>query len=161
MISEDLVALAAVIEGFGSVGILLFTVYQVWHMRKELRQANVQTCFSIELEVYEARRRFEDASVEVLKRRSETKSLPETERESEKTTEETLLLTRRFDAAKEAYFSELDRLCSYILRKRLEEKDFKEDWAPLIGELVDGNKEDFRVKYINILRLNKKWGDGY
>ena len=158
---EFLVSIATIVEGFGSLGILLFTLYQVYCMRKELKQANVQTCFSIELEIYEARRRFEDASAAVLKWRNEVAELPKKKQKSDKVQNKTRVLSLEYNTAKEAYFSEIDRLCSYLVSRKLDEKDFREDWGSLIGELVDGNKDEFRDKYVNILKLNKKWGDGY
>ena len=146
---------AAIIEGFGSLGILAFTLYQVYCMKKELKQANVQTCFSIELEIYEARRRLARASNDILRWQDEVANWTDKKKQMHrKKTEE---LKYAYDEAKEAYYSEFDRLSSYILSKRLNEKDFRNDWAPLLKELLDGNREEIVKKYENIAKLNSRW----
>jgi len=151
------VAIAAIVEGFGSLGILVFTLYQVSCMKKELKQANVQTCFSIELELYEARRRYEDTSAELIKWKNEYESM--SEEEQKKLGQRKIELTLAFNSSKEAYFSEVDRLCSYILSNKLSENDFCADWAPLIDDLYIGFKEEIEKKYSNIVSLHRRWGD--
>lgn len=150
---SDLSSIATVIEGFGSIGILVFTFYQVRCMKNELKQANIQTCFNIELEIYESRRQFQDTSNEVLEWSNEIKNLSNKENYKDKTR----ALSLKLNAAKEAYFSEIDRLCSYIIRRRLDEKDFRDDWAPLIGELVRQYNEEIINKYKHIFDLYIKW----
>lgn len=146
---------ATVIEGFGSVGILLFTLYQVCHMRKELRQSNVQTCFSIEREIYEARRRLETANAAIFSWQSEHDSM--NKMKQKKHADRTKTLAQEQAAAKEAFFSELDRLCSYIIRGQLNGEDFKADWHPLVKELVSEFNEEINKKYEHISELNDLW----
>lgn len=146
--------IAAIIEGFGSVIMLAIAIVQVRQMNKELKQANVQTCFNIELELYEARRRWEDA----LRRYQEwsNKHLKKTSTHNSEW-QQFKLVVMELNAAKEAYYSELDRFCSYIYRGKLTETDFQEDWAPLISKLVDNDKGELQDKYDNIIKLNDKW----
>lgn len=146
---------ATVIEGFGSVGILLFTFYQVCHMRKELRQSNVQTCFSIEREIYEARRRLETADAAIFSWQLEYDSMKE--KKQKKHADRTKTLALELEAAKEAFFSEMDRLCSYIIRGQLNGEDFRADWHPLIKELVSEYNEEINKKYEHISELNDLW----
>ena len=148
-------AIAAIIEGFGSLGILLFTLYQIYCMKKERKQANVQTCFSIELEIYEARRRLSSASNEILKWQNEIAGW--TDKKKKKHQKKTEELSVIYAESKEAYFSELDRFCSYILSKKLQECDFRKDWAPLLEDLMKGHRDEIEQNYENIARLNMRW----
>ena len=124
---------------------LLVAIIQLWIVRKELRLANVEACFTFEVELFAARRKFGDC----------LRELDAYDGKDKKRLTELWLAMKE---ARESFFNILDRLCAYILQGKLKEGDFREDYAPMLREVVGGFEETLvDGNYQHIRKLNAAW----
>lgn len=131
-----------------AVGVLI-ALFELGFMRRDLRYSSVTTNFALELELYKAKRFLAEKRSELEKYADGKKTKPmELER-----------LQGELSEAREDYFNVLDRLCSYILQKKLCRKDFKADYEKALKDVVSehGDTDEFKEYYTNINKLNDKW----
>ena len=141
-----------------SIIALLIAWSQLSNLNKTLNASNLMAIFNIE---FELNRRKERLS-EIRKKNEEyfqtfsDKKLTQQEKDYVK------ILDGDRKEATENYLNVFDRLCYFVLNKKLDEADFKLDYRDMLFRTIQEDKENTfnsSTRFRNMIKLYDKWKD--
>ena len=157
MILQDLGNIGDLIAGIATVGAVLIAWYQLRNLNKNLIASNLMTIFEIEFELNRRKERLSEIrqkNEEFLLKFKEQKP-NENERELIKA------LEGNRKEAYENYLNVFDRLCYFVINKKLDENDFRLEYRDMLFDTIQSDNNTFGTgtKYRNMVKLFNNWKD--
>jgi hypothetical protein len=140
------------VAAFVGVGIAWF---QLRGMKKSLEHSNLMSVFEIEFEMGRKKERYANARqhvLDVLNGRAEDR-LTDNEKEYLKT------LNSFVKESQEDYYNVFDRICEFIVLKKLDENDFRLAYRDMLFDTIESNKGKFdtTTRFRNMVKLYDVW----
>lgn len=142
-----------IIQGTGVV----VAAFGLWYLAAQVkkaadanRTASVMLVLTLEQAVSDNREKLAAVALKALD--PKLQSAPESERKAAK-----LALDERV----EEYLNSVDRLCACIIRKHVDEAEYRQDYRNTIIEIVKDYEERFRAnsRHRNIIKVHHAWSD--
>lgn len=158
MCIELLSAIGSVIAGIGGISAAIIAWYQLSNLNKSVQYSNLMTIFDIEFELNRRKERLSEIrknNSEILQKIKAKGTQPtQEEKESIK------LLDNHRKEAYENYINVFDRLCYFVLKKKLDEEDFRLEYRDMLFKTIEEDKENtFSTgsKARNMVKLYNRW----
>ena len=158
MCLQNLSAIGGIIAGIGTVATAAIAWFQLSNLNKSLVANNLMTIFEIEFELNRRKERLSEirkANEEVLH-----KFL------SQKPTDDDISMIKILDGhrkeAYENYLNVFDRLCYFVIKKKLDEADFRLEYRDMLFKTIQDDKEgtfNTGTKFRNMEKLYNDWKD--
>ena len=136
---QELGSLGGMLAGIGAIATAAIAWFQLSNLNKSLTANNLMTIFEIEFELNRRKERLSEI-------RKSNEQLLHKFKTQKPTTEEKAIIKLLDGHRKEAYENYLnvfDRLCYFVLRKKLEEEDFRLEYRDMLFQTI----EDDKVRY--------------
>ncbi|WGK69503.1 hypothetical protein P0082_01185 [Candidatus Haliotispira prima] len=145
MTIEILNSVIAGLSALATIGICTIAFYQLKGLRNNI---TLQIVSDMERELYERKKALDSASTELWR----LSLNPISEELIE-------ILKLKLSMAGEDYFNAVERLAFLILKKHLDERNWKSQYKDLIFDIVEQNENIFGITtpYTNIVALYGKW----
>lgn len=156
MCLEIIGAIGGIVAGIGAIGTVAIAWFQLSNLNKSLVASNLMTIFEIE---FELNRRKERLS-EIRKENEELlhKFTQQTPTENDRKLIQTLDGHRK--EAYENYLNCFDRLCYFVIKKKLDEDDFRLEYRDMLFNTIQDDKEgtfNTGTKFRNMEKLYNEW----
>jgi len=152
---ELVAALASVITAIASIGGFIAAFFQLKGIRENIKLGveeqklnGLRVVLEIETQMNERKVHFDKVAREL--REAEQRGADQASIE---------ILADHFETAKENYFNALDRLCFCILKKYLDERDWRSEYRNVLNNTIQTYENDFleASPYRNTKELNRLW----
>lgn len=142
-------------QGIGALVAAYIAWKEVPHLVKEYQNSKLMSNFEIEFELYKRKARLNEI-------REENKQYAiHLEAGHEGYSQKGLeVKDSQYNEAVEDYLNIFDRLCYYILKKRLSDDDFKTQFRDALRQDIEGFQKQFSspaTPYKNMVQLHQKW----
>ncbi len=137
---------------------LLIAWFQLSNLNKTLNASNLMAIFNIE---FELNRRKERLS-EIRKKNEEYLHSLSGKQLSQQEKNYVRILDGDRKEANENYLNVFDRLCYFVLNKKLNEEDFKLDYRDMLFKTIQEDSENTfnsGTRFRNMVKLYNKWKD--
>jgi hypothetical protein len=137
---------------------LLIAWFQLSNLNKTLNASNLMAIFNIE---FELNRRKERLS-EIRKKNEEYLHSLSGKQLSQQEKNYVRILDGDRKEANENYLNVFDRLCYFVLNKKLSEEDFKLDYRDMLFKTIQEDSENTfnsGTRFRNMVKLYNKWKD--
>ncbi len=155
---QNLALIGGVIAGIGSVATAAIAWFQLSGLNKSLVANNLMTIFEIE---FELNRRKERLS-EIRKGNEEFLNKFRSQTPSEEDKSMIKLLDGHRKEAYENYLNVFDRLCYFVIKKKLDENDFRLEYRDMLFKTIQDDQEgtfNTGTKFRNMEKLFNEWKD--
>ena len=156
MCMETWTMIGGLLAGIGGIGTAIIAWYQLSNLNKSLTASNLMTIFEIEFELNRRKERLSEI-------RKENEQLLFKYKSKKPSDEEKEILKSLDGHRKEAYENYLnvfDRLCYFVLKKKLDEEDFRLEYRDMLFKTVQEDKEgtfNTGTKFRNMEKLFNQW----
>lgn len=157
MCQTDWNLILGIITAIGSLLTVMIAYYQLSNLNKSLTASNLMTIFEIEFELNRRKERLAEI-------RKENEKYLLSLKKKENVTEEDKTVVKLLDGhrkeAFENYLNVFDRLCYFVIKKKLDEDDFKLEYRDMLFKTIEEDKEGtFQIgtKCRNMNKLYNKW----
>lgn len=156
MCSFDWGIFIAVLSAIGTIATAGIAWFQLSNLNKGLNSSNLMTIFEIEFELNRRKERLSDI------RKENEKLLLSKKGQSISDDEKTMIkmLDSHRKEAYENYLNVFDRLCYFVVKKKLSEDDFKLEYRDMLFKTIEDDKEgtfNAGTKCRNMNKLYNKW----
>ncbi|WP_330746868.1 hypothetical protein [Chryseobacterium sp. CP-77] len=144
-----------IISAVGSLATVIVAYYQLSNLNKSLTANNLMTIFEIEFELNRRKERLSEIRNENEKFIHSLEEQP-----SSKEKEILKVLDSHRKEAFENYLNVFDRLCYFVIKKKLDEDDFKLEYRDMLFKTIEDDQEgtfQTGTKCRNMKRLYNKW----
>lgn len=145
---------SSVFTAIGTIALALFGCIQLSKLNNSLNDSNLMSNLEIE---FELNRRKEV----MTERRIESEKYIEAQEENfdDKSKEMIKILHSHYVEALENYLNIFDRLCFFLLKRKLNDEDFRTEYREMLSNTISSNELYFRAgsRYRNMLKLNEQW----
>lgn len=157
---ELLGAIGGIIAGIGGISAAIIAWYQLSNLNKSVQYSNLMTIFDIEFELNRRKERLSEIRINNTEifQKIKAKGTPVTKEEKESIK----LLDANRKEAYENYINVFDRLCYFVLKKKLDEEDFRLEYRDMLFKTIEDDKENtFSTgsKARNMIKLYNRWKD--
>ena len=148
--------IGGILAGIGAIATAIIAWYQLSNLNKSLNASNLMTIFEIEFELNRRKERLSEI-------RKENEQLLYKYKSKSPTDEEKQILKVLDGHRKEAYENYLnvfDRLCFFVLKKKLDEEDFRLDYRDMLFKTIQEDKENTfntGTRFRNMEKLYNDW----
>lgn len=145
---------AYICTALGTIALAFFGCMQLSKLNNSLIDSNLMSNLEIE---FELNRRKE---VMTEKRIDSEKYIEAHDANlDDKTKEMVKILNNYYIEALENYLNIFDRLCFFLLKRKLSDEDFRTEYREMLSNTISSNEAYFRAgsKYRNMLKLNEQW----
>lgn len=160
MTLEDWSYVGAIVAGLAAIGAVLIAWFQLSNLNKSLNASNLMTIFEIEFELNRRKERLSEIRKEneqlLLKYKASGQPPTADERQIIKS------LDGHRKEAYENYLNVFDRLCYFVLQKKLNEDDFRLEYRDMLFKTIQDDTEktfDTGTKFRNMVKLYNHWKD--
>lgn len=150
-------AIGAVLQFLAVVATAVIAWRQLGKMNENLTASNLMTSFEIEIELSRRKEKLADVRHEIELKAQAIKKLDKEAQKAKK--EETNADNGYKKELLENYLNIFDRLCFYILHKKLNESDFRTEYRDMLSDVIKDYKDQFGAdtRYNNMLKLHQRW----
>lgn len=129
---ENLSYIGCFLSGITSIIIVTFGIYQLYGLKKSLDKSNLMAIFEIEFELNRRKGRVADIRTRVQEKINsyEGRELNESEKEGIE------ILNGLFNEAYEDYLNVFDRLSYFIIKKYLDEENFRLEYRDIDVSII-------------------------
>ena len=155
---ESWANLATVFGGIAAIATVIIAWYQLSNLNKSLTASNLMTIFEIEFELNRRKERLSEIRKTNEEHLNKFKNIKPTNEEKDIIK----LLDSHRKEAYENYLNVFDRLCFFVLKKRLDENDFKLEYRDMLFKTIQEDQErtfDTGTPFRNMVKLFNKWKD--
>lgn len=155
---------AAWVAAIGTILQFLAVVVTAWiawaqlgKMNENLTASNLMTSFEIEIELSRRKEKLAEVRHEIELKAQEFEKL---DREAKKAKKKEIEADNGYkEELLENYLNIFDRLCFYIIHKKLSDDDFRTEYRDMLSDVIKDYKEQFGAdtRYNNMVKLHKRW----
>lgn len=145
-----------ILTGIVAFSAVIIAWFQLSNLNKTLISNNLMTIFEIEFELNRRKERLSEIRKDNLEILQKFLNKPPTKEEKE--------YIKQIDGyrkeAYENYLNVFDRLCYFVLRKKLEEEDFRLEYKDMLFQTIKDDKEgtfNTGTKARNMKKLYDRW----
>ena len=156
MTLEDWSYLGAIAAGAGTLLTAGIAYFQLSNLNKSLTANNLMTIFEIEFELNRRKERLSEIRKENERELHKLSGRKATEEEKKLIR----LLDKHRKEAYENYLNVFDRLCYFVIKKKLNEEDFRLEYRDMLFQTIKDDKEgtfNTGTPYRNMEKLYNKW----
>ncbi|MDQ8015153.1 MAG: hypothetical protein REI96_22090 [Flavobacterium nitrogenifigens] len=160
MTLQDWANIGNIVAGVSAAGAIFIAWDQLNNLNKSLTASNLMTIFEIEFELNRRKERLSEIRKENEQLLLKIKNSGITPTQNEKEIIKSLDGHRK--EAYENYLNVFDRLCYFVLQKKLNEDDFRLEYRDMLSKTIqDDNENTFATgtKFRNMVKLYNQWKD--
>lgn len=151
-------AIGGILAGIGSIGTAAIAWFQLSNLNKSLVANNLMTIFEIEFELNRRKERLSE-----IRKENEGFML---KFNSQNPTDDDKKMIKMLDGhrkeAYENYLNVFDRLCYFVIKKKLDENDFRLEYRDMLFKTIQDDKEgtfNTGTRFRNMEKLYNDWKD--
>jgi hypothetical protein len=157
---QDWSHIGGIVAGAGAIAAVAIAWVQLSNLNKSLNASNLMTIFEIEFELNRRKERLSEI------RNNNEQLFLQIKASGEKLTDNDKAIIKSLDGhrkeAYENYLNVFDRLCFFVLKKRLDEEDFRLEYRDMLFQTIQDDNEktfDTGTKFRNMVKLYNHWKD--
>tara|TARA_R110002124_G_scaffold76682_1_gene205354 strand:+ start:937 stop:1422 length:486 start_codon:yes stop_codon:yes gene_type:complete len=153
-------AIGSLLGGIGAISATLIAWSQLSNLNESVRYSNLMTIFDIEFELNRRKERLSEIRTENSKIFQSIKAKGGTPTPEEKASVQLLENYRK--EAYENYLNVFDRLCYFVLKKKLNEEDFRLEYRDMLFKTIEDDAEgnfNTGTRARNMIKLYNQWKD--
>lgn len=153
-------AIGSVLAGIGTISATFMAWKQLSNLNESVKHSNLMTIFEIEFELNRRKERLSEIRIANSSVLNEIKARGTAATDVEK--ESIKLLDNHRKEAYENYLNVFDRLCHFVINKKLNEDDFRLEYRDMLFKTIEEDKEgtfNQGSKSRNMIKLYEKWKD--
>lgn len=160
MTLQDWSYVRAILAGIAAIAAILIAWFQLSNLNKNLNASIFMKIFEIEFELNRRKERLSE-----IRRENEELLLKYKNKRTISFFCEKLVIKSLDGHRKEAdenYLNVFDRLCFFVLKKRLDEEDFRLEYRDMLFQTIQDDLEktfDNGTKFRNMVKLYNQWKD--
>jgi len=158
MCLQDLSVIGGILAGIGTIATAAIAWFQLSNLNKSLIANNLMTIFEIE---FELNRRKERLS-EIRKTNEEFLHKFKTQKATDEDKSMIKILDGHRKEANENYLNVFDRLCYFVIKKKLDEADFRLEYRDMLFKTIQEDQEgtfNTGTRFRNMEKLYNDWKD--
>ncbi|MDD4111198.1 MAG: hypothetical protein PHS54_06645 [Clostridia bacterium] len=153
---QDWGIIGGIAGGIGALATAAIAWFQLSNLNKSLTANNLMTIFEIEFELNRRKERLSEIrkSNEELLHKFKTQKPTDDEKAFIK------LLDGHRKEAYENYLNVFDRLCYFVIKRKLDEEDFRLEYRDMLFQTIEDDKEgtfNTGTKFRNMEKLYNTW----
>lgn len=146
-----------IIGALGGVAAAAIAWFQLSNLNKSLNASNLMAIFEIEFELNRRKERLSE-----IRKENETLLLKVSKPVTENEKAAIKMLEGYRKEANENYLNVFDRLCYFVIQKKLNEEDFRLEYRDMLFQTIEKDMENTfnnGSKFRNMLKLYNSWKD--
>lgn len=144
-----------ILGAIGGIGTAAIAWSQLSNLNKSLNASNLMAIFEIEFELNRRKERLSE-----IRKENETLLLKASKSATEIEKAAIKMLEGHRKEAYENYLNVFDRLCYFVLQKKLNEEDFRLEYRDMLFQTIEKDNENTfnnGSKFRNMLKLYNAW----
>ncbi|MFH7002653.1 hypothetical protein [Flavobacterium bizetiae] len=155
MCAIDWSILLGILGAIGGIATAAIAWFQLSNLNKSLNASNLMAIFEIEFELNRRKERLSE-----IRKENETLLLNVSKPATENEKAAIKMLEGHRKEAYENYLNVFDRLCYFVLQKKLDEEDFRLEYRDMLFQTIEKDVENTfnnGTKFRNMLKLYNSW----